>query len=405
MSETNVLIDNTTFASAGRTFYFPDTASEGGRHAHAYYAANRDARALDRQSAGEFLTALILFDKLLWDSASASGETPEETDENNEHDPWLYAWFPLFRKANKLGIIADFEERFVSGNRLSLAQALAFKWVQEQIATGSYKLPSGFCIPRAYYSEEYFDREAFETLNGKHGYPLSERYLALAMFLHRGLYYQSYCYGPTEWMRFESWSYLPHAHRACLLRSPSWNLLATLCNDEEMWLGEMHKLEITAPELVQELDLRFFQALDKTVKIECIRGGIALGSSFFQGHWRDTIHALEDALEFRDSRSGREVRKFFGELVDLGKASNKQAIEDRLGDFEAFLRDAARSRFGTSWTADPKAGFLLGLLGRWKDVLAPILNMIPRRIREAATRVLYTSTHEHGFQILFKRYL
>jgi hypothetical protein len=99
------------------------------------------------------------------------------------------------------------------------------------------------------------------------------------------------------------------------------------------------------------------------------------------------------------------VREFFGELVGLGKASNKQAIEDRLGDFEALLRDAARSRFGTSWTADPKAGFLLSLLGGWKDVLAPALKMVPRRIREAVTRVLYTSTHEHGFQILFKSYL
>jgi hypothetical protein len=158
-------------------------------------------------------------------------------------------------------------------------------------------------------------------------------------------------------------------------------------------------------ELVQELDRRFFQALDKTVKIESIPGGIALGASFLQGHWRDATHALEGALEFRESRSGRQVRGFFRELVDLGRASNKQAIEDRLGDLEALLQDAARNRFGTSWTADPKAGFLLGLLGSWKDVLAPALTMVPRRIREAVTRVLYTSTHDHGFQILFKRYL
>lgn len=404
MAETTVLIDNTTFAAAGRTFYLADQASEGGRHARAYHAAYQDAKALDRQSAGEFLTALILFDKLLWDSASASGESPEETGKY-DWNPWLYDWFPLFRKANQLGIIENFEERYVSGKRLELAKALAFKWVQEQIASQGYILPRDFRVPRAYYSENYSDRGDFEALNGRHGYPLTDHHLAIAMFLHRGLYYQSYSYGPTTWMKSQNWSYLPHAYRASLLRLPSWNLLATVCNDEEMWLGEMHKLEITGPELVQKLDRRFFQALDNTVRIESIPGGIALGASFLQGNWRDATHALEGALEFRESRSGRQVREFFRELVDLGKASNKQAIEDRLGDFEALLQDAARNRFGTSWTADPKAGFLIGLLGSWKDVLAPVLSMLPRRIKEAVTRVLYTSTHDHGFQILFKRYL
>jgi hypothetical protein len=402
MSQTTVLIDNTTFAAAGRTFYFPRLDTEGGRHAHEYYARYHDARALDWQSAGEFLTALILFDRLCWDSASAGGEAPTEPD---EHDPWLYAWFPLFRKANELGIIEDFEERYMSGERLQLARRLALKWVQEEIAAGCYRLPKGFRVPLAYYAEDYLDREAFEYLNADLGYPLTDDYLAIAMFLHRGLYYQSYTYGATSWFKEESWSYLPHSHRARLLGSPSWNLLSTICNDEEMWRGQINKLEITAPELLKELDHRFFQALDKTVKIDPIPGGLALGASFLQGRWRDATHALEDALDFRESRSGREVRAFFGELVALGKDSNKQAIEDRLGDFEALLRNAARNRFGTSWAADPKAGFLIGLLGRWKDVLAQVLDMLPRRTREAITRVLYSSTHEHGFQILFKNYL
>jgi hypothetical protein len=402
MSETSVLIDNSTFAAAGRVFYLSDAATEGGRHAREYYAAYHDARALDWQSAGEFLTALILFDRLCWDSASASGEAPTETD---YRDPWLYAWFPLFRKAHMLGIIEDFEERYVSGERLCLAQQLAFKWVEEQIATGAHKLPRGFRVPLAYYSDGYCEREAFEGLNRDHGFPLTEHQLAIAMFLHRGLYYQSYTHGSTTWFEGQSWSYVPHAHRACLLRSPSWNLLSTICNDEELWLGAVRKLEITAPELMQELDRRFFHALDKTVKIECMPGSIALGASFLQCRRSDPTRALEDALEFRESRAGLQVRGFFSELVGLGKASNKQAIEDRLSDFEALLRDAGRSRFGTSWAADPKAGFLLGLLGSLKDVLAPVLNMVPRRTREAVTRVLYTSTQEHGFQILFKSYL
>ncbi|MCP4897457.1 MAG: hypothetical protein GY906_10845 [bacterium] len=404
MAETIALIDNTTFAAAGRTFYHNDPSGKGGLHAREYYSEHRDAKAIDRQSTSEFLTALVLFDSLRWDSASSSGETPAVTDDRR-YLPWLYDWFPLFHEASQLGIIEDFEERYVSWDRLNLAQQLAFKWVEEQIATEAFQLPSNFRVPLAYYSEDYADRGDFERLNAKNDWALTEDELAIAMFLHRGLYYQSYSYGPSEWVDFEGWSYLPHSYRASLLRSPSWNLLATVCNDQDLWLGQMHKLEITAPEIVRELDRRFFQALDKTVKIEPIPGGVALGWSFLQENWREPTHALESALEFRESRSGKEVRAFFGDLVALGKDSNRQAIEDRLGDFEKMLQGAARRRFGTSWTPDPKAGFLIGLTGSWKDVLAPALDIMPRRIREAVIRVLYTSTYEHGFQILFNSYL
>lgn len=394
-----VLIDNTTFAAAGRSFYRYHPKAEGGHHARSYYTRYHDARALDLQSTAEFLTAMVLFDVLRWDAASASQEAPGQWKD----EFWLYSWFPIFNTASETGVIQEFEERYVSGDRLDLARQLAFKWVQEQIVTGRHQLSQAFRVPLCYYADDYNEREPFEELNEESNDPLEEDDLALAMFLHRGLYYQSYTYGPTHWLKHhDGWSYLPHLHRASLLNSPSWNLLSTICNDDTLWYG---KREISASEILHELDSRFFMAIDKAIKINPLPGGVALGAAFMQGHRRDPIAWIYEALEFRESRSGTEIRDFFRDLLALGTISNKQGIQDRLKDLDKLLQDASRNHFGTSWAPDEKASFMLGLSGSWQDLVSPVLEMIPRRTREALTRVLYSPIRAHGFQLLFTRYL
>jgi hypothetical protein len=101
--KSTVIIDNTTFASAGRAIYHGDKRTDGGKHAEEYYQSYPDAVFLDKQSLAEFLTAFTLFDELLWDGSSCIQEVIE-------HNPdvsyiWIYDWFPQFKYAHQEGII------------------------------------------------------------------------------------------------------------------------------------------------------------------------------------------------------------------------------------------------------------------------------------------------------------
>jgi hypothetical protein len=67
---TRVLLDYTSFAAAGRAIYYGDLGTEGGRHASSYYELYADARTEDQRSLAEVLTALVLFDQLVWEGSS-----------------------------------------------------------------------------------------------------------------------------------------------------------------------------------------------------------------------------------------------------------------------------------------------------------------------------------------------
>jgi len=399
IEQTVAMVDNTSFAAVGRIYYHGDLNVEGGRHANLYYAKYPDARAIDLQSTAEFLTALVLFDQLIWDESSCSQES-KEMEDSIEHCPWVYSWFPFFSEAQEKGIINSIDERYTANQRLDLARDLALKWVKERLVQDDYQLPSNFKVPLVYYSPDYESSSYFSDGLEELEFELNERQLAIAMFLHRGIYYQSRAFSN------EGWSYLPHTFRACLLDDCGWNVLSLICADEELWLGPpIHKLEITAREILLELDKHFFRELDKAVKIQPILAGSSIGNSFLQLHPKTPKSAVNEALNFRESNAGREIRDHFRDMVNLGRESNKQAINNRLRDMDKLLRNEARRRFGTAWVEDPQATYFLNLLGSWKNIIEPFVGTLPRRCRESITRTLYKSSSRNGFQILFSRYL
>jgi hypothetical protein len=391
---TAVMIDNTTYAAAGRAIYFGDKSTKGGMHAEDYYRRYPDAISLDRQSLAEFLTALVLFDTLMWDASSCVQESKEMVDVCG-WNPWVYKWFPQFEIASKEGIISHVDE-YYAFTRLRRAQLLSLLWVKEHYSKHRATLPPGFRIPLTYKSEDYRDLNAFNELNVEGNFNLDKEELAIAMFLHRGLFYQSRVCSE------DGWSYLPHSYRAHLLSIPEIIGMSVMCDDNDNYFN--FRDVITGTEILRSIDEHFQQELNKAIKLKPIPAGTAIGASFTQ-MYGDAYRAFTEALSFRYSKYGENIREQFRELVTLGRASNRQGIENRLQDIDRSLRNEARSHFGAAWTPDPSSTYSLNLIGSWKAIVEPIINYLPRDFREGASKFLNKQFNRNGFQILFSRYL
>jgi hypothetical protein len=177
--------------------------------------------------------------------------------------------------------------------------------------------------------------------------------------------------------------------------------MSILCDDDSYF--ELRQ-PITGVEVLRSVDEHFQQELSRATKIKPIPVGTALGASFMQIH-EDPYRAFSEALSFRNSRYGENVRGIFRELVNLGKLSNRQSIENRIGDIDRSLRNEARSYFGTAWSPDPSSTYVLNLVGSWKSIIEPIINYLPNNFREGANRFLHHQIRRNGFQILFRYYL
>jgi hypothetical protein len=390
---TVVMIDNTTFASAGRAIYFGSTDTEGGRHAEDYYRRYSDAISLDRQSLAEFLTALILFDNLAWDGSSC---IQESTDMENQYgwNAWLYEWFPQFEMARREGIISHVNER-QADSRLSRARLLSLSWVKEHYSTYRPTRPAGFRVPLAYKSDDYKDFPDFCALNEEKEFNLNRDELAVAMFLHRGVFYQSRVCSK------DGWSYLPHSYRAHLLAIPEIIALTVMCDDDTYF---NLRDGIRGVEILRTIDEHFQQELKKAIKLKPVSVGTAIGASFMQMQGTP-YRAYTEALSFRSSRHGEDIRNQFQELVVLGRESNRQGIENRMLEIDRSLQSEARSRFGAAWTADPNSTYAMNLIGSWKAIIEPIVSYLPVDFREGVSKFLNKQFNRNGFQILFSRYL
>jgi hypothetical protein len=394
--KTVVMIDNTTYASAGRAIYSGRKDTEGGRHAEDYYRRYPDAVSLDRQSLAEFLTALVLFDTLVWDASSTIQESKDAEDSVGSWtwNPWIYQWFPQFDLARKEGIISHVDE-YWAFRRLNRARLLSLLWVKEHYSKYKATLPMGFRIPLAYKSEDYRDLSRFDELNSEGNFNLNKEELAVAMFLHRGMFYQSRVCSQ------DGWSYLPHSYRAHLLRIPEIIGMTVMCDGDTYF--ELRDV-ITGVEILRSIDEHFQQELNKAIKLKPIPVGTALGASFMQMH-DEAYSAFTEALSFRYSKYGENIRKQFRELVALGSVSNRQGIENRILNIDRSLRNEARSYFGAAWTPDPNSTYVLNFIGSWKALIEPIINYLPMPFQEGATKFLNKQFNRNGFQILFSRYL
>jgi hypothetical protein len=226
--KTRILLDNTTFAASGRAIYCGDLKTEGGVHAEEYYRKYSDAEVIDRRSLAELLTAIVLFDQLLWEGSSWYTQESEQTVKQHAQDPdpktaWLYTWFPVFSQAHKESIIQHhFTEN--PGMLLTTAHKRALEWVTKRMQTGKYQLPENFKIPQSYYDPDHYERGHLEGMIPSDEPNFDKRYIPLALFLARGLYYQSAV------LREDGWSYLPHSFRSVLMEDAEQQAAALICS-------------------------------------------------------------------------------------------------------------------------------------------------------------------------------
>ncbi len=385
-SQSEIIIDNTTVAASGRVLHRHDAVGDAAKHINHYYDSYSDGWLIDKRSFLEFLTSLLLFDRLIWNGASAY-----IVDTSWPYSWWLLEYFPLLNEAHKRGIVT-IEMTKEDDERLIYARALALKWAENfQLST----LPQAFHLPEAYKAPEYYERTAFIETAYSEGIQVSESQLNLAMFLSRGLFYRS-----TSLER-NGISYLPHFWRSYLLAQPSTASLSLACSPA---IGPKIT-PISSHELIQDIDGIFRQHLQSALHVEGLEAGAALPGAFLNKNHDNASAAFLDILRFRDTPAGKKVRSEMRKLLTVADGSDKQALKARLELLGADLRNIQREITGRASRPHPNSE-LLREAGDKKIVLLleRIWDLVPPSTQETLSRIANFNFNKSGFQLIFSYY-
>jgi hypothetical protein len=395
VKRTVIQVDNTTLAGAGRAVY-RGSATLGGQHADGYYRDRPDAIQDDVRSLAELLTAIVLFDEIRWDGSSCVQDSPEMPDALSPwSDAWVYSWFPAFNATEDGKRIIEPVTFGRSDKLVELSIDLVLRWLDAQRSSIASSLPPGFRTPQAYRRSDYHDRRSFEARRSQ--YPsLSDEDIALAMFLHRGVFYQSYA------LSTEGVCYLPHSYRSILLGAAGGHILGCLAA-----YYRQTKMGFDAQNIVEAVSKIVFDAATALhVLPPLVDTPIRSIGAAFLAMFQDPEAALMEALEFRDTAPGQALRT---QLLELILTASSRGIPATLPARRQIARDIAHTtlhRFGASAVGDlTSQNLLLAQLGPVEKPLQAILRVLPEATQAKITKALYTPFSEpSGFQLLFSYY-
>lgn len=392
--ETEIFVDNTTFAAAGRVLYHGDMGTEGGVHAADYYGRYKDAQQLDRASFLELLTALLLFDRLIWWDGSSADVGENEMVDVEPGEPWVYAWFPLFREARETYRAIDDVGRWGNDHvRLDRAREAALRCMSEIYDT--FPFPKGFRVPVAYRDQGYRDLPYIRDLQHSLGIDLSEEALQVAMFLQRGIFYQSQSF------QMPGLSYLPHSYRACLLSHPRVASLSLACT----WQMVEGPKPVSGHAIMEAIGSLFAEEVESTFGLAGLEPAKALAAPFLLHAGHDPQEAFRKVLEFRESRGGQSARALMRELVALGMERNKLGIDARLQKIRRELQTIELGKFGHASRPRKELEPLMGLLpGRVNFALKEMWTLVPLSVQERVNQIAHTVIRPSGFQMVFSHY-
>lgn len=418
-----VQVDNTILAGAGRMLY-PSGHTQGASHAKGYYGKYPDARFYDSIALSELLTALLLFDRVYWDSASVG----------DEQEFWVYMWFPIFNSLRTQGILQHFardsfysqqdedwgySEDYVEPASLIMNDTLEFA-VSHVIGLkgqSSLPLPKGFKMPLCYSSthHEYYEaaRDKFEELD----YAPEPADISMALFLHRGLYCQTVNLLP-EWksnllvtggVTDDAVAYMPHYYRGWLLSSANGQLtsiLSAVYSQEQFGLRDV----ITPYELMQQMGQAILQTLSQGIASKQVFPTTVLGGAFLHESLMkrsDAWGALVNVLEFRDTDAGKRVRSTFRKLCLAGQSGNVASVQARIREIDREVRTmlahkagVRRHLSGASIVSDAP----MGTWGTVYKVLAPLFEYVPEEVRTALYKASQTPVWKSKFQVILEKY-
>jgi hypothetical protein len=301
---------------------------------------------------------------------------------------WVYSWFPIFLEAYNSGSVRHHFARN-AGMQLSSAHHRAVQWVSTRLR--EIKLPRGFRTPLCYKDVQHPERDRIVSAAQLARISLHDDEIPIALFLSRGLFYQSVALAES------GWSYLPHSFRNVLLRDTSAQAAALICSATTT---------IDAENVLSELDAVFLKRVAQVAKVpEPMYKCISIGAALLRKS-RSPRTAIELALEFRDTTQGKAVREYFRHLIQLGRGGRFVDIKAHIAELDKSLRDAVLHKFGyceNNEFGDEKVA--IGLSGPLKDVTEAALALLPATKRAAITRILHTPlTPPSGFQVLFSYY-
>jgi hypothetical protein len=412
MHFTNVVVDNTTFAAAGRVMYSGDLSVEGGQHAEDYYRKFKDQKRSDAQSFLELLTALILFDSLSWNGSSAAQDARNMNDAHwfSEEETWVYKWFPLFWMAANQGNAIQHRtytgDRKTDGVRLEKAQRVAVEWTRQYAEEKNRSLPLGFRTPIVYLDPKHHERWEITSLLEQRELQFTDDKIALALFLSRGLFYQS------ETLSEPGLSYLPHSYRAVLLSDPTIASLSLTCSEQvaDYLKPRTYKDPMDGIKVMREIQKVFSEELkhSKGLESEEFNSAMSIAGAFLQRTKGDCKGAFCDVMEFRETGAGKRLREQVREMVILAEESKLLPLKARLERLRKELQDIEREQLGHASQSNSANPYLIDLiekgLGSQGFLLKPLLSLIPLEAREAVTKFGNITFFPSGFQLIFRNY-
>jgi hypothetical protein len=400
-TETFALIDNTTLAAAGRAMYREVPGSEGYLHARDYYSRFPDLIEEEKKSLAELITAVVLFDHLRWDGASFVQDNEQMdvavggSDWINKHlnAAWVYNWFPIFETARRQGILDVFAEGR-AGMQLVAAQHLAISLVARKIVFD--EIPVGFRIPQSYGST-HRDYWTFQELNKKRDLPLDPPDLPIAIFLARGLYYYAWAFGTR------GCAYLPHQFRASLISQPAAAIGSLLCGTFDRFdqVKEPSEILMDIGERIRSVAKEY----SFSTRTQGLDAKIMVGQAFLNefGH---SDFALRQALDFRLSMQGNNLRALFRKLVAHATAGHKKGFDILIQELETEMRAIAKNYFGGKIQDETTDKQYLKLLPSPADkFIEPVLELLPLKWQEKLIKLRHPVWKETGMQIIFSYYL
>ncbi len=388
--KTTIIVDNATLAAAGRATYRTNLTglpNESKTHIEAYGVNYPTSVASDVVSLSELISALILFDELIWNRGSFVEESKDQFTSNHiNQECWVYRWFPIFKVAYEFEALNPFRD-YDDIHQQENAQNAAMDWVKRNFSSFKKSLPADFKIPEAYKSNKYHYLEEFNKKNSL--YNLNEYELAVAMFIHRGLFYLSQAYN------IPGASYLPHGNRASFLVDDELSIQAYIVS------GKLFNRKIYG---VSASDIKGkIEDILKAKRTEAI-GTVPLelnsvGGAFLHKHGaRD---AFSRALEFRETKKGTEVRDLFRRLVDAGNNADNITVNLYIEELTKEVNDVILSGLGGKLSDSITRIKFMGI----PDWVSFIIQYLPVKVQNSIVKNSNKVLNPSGFQMIFSNYI
>jgi len=389
--ETIAFVDTTTLAGAGRVLHVKEP-HEGGKHADEFYSRYPDTPQEDWLSFVKLLTIVSLFDKVVWEASSETYENQlvENFDGLVSCEPWLYRYFPAF-KSVKADLITDV---YLNGNNSiwneSIKQACL---LVDNIGKNEINsILSTIRLPKWVKDPNHYDRSTLTELASNDKISIDGVKPELALFLARGLYYQSLA------VIRDYTGYVPHSFRSLLLVRP--DVLRRL--PVVLYHQQVEPRDQVA-ELLESVNRVVAESAGQWISPEYSeQRAFAIGYGFIK-KYRQPQEAWQAALEFRSSMAGSDARTEFKILSKLAKEENYPLLNLQLKKIDKLLSDYTIHKYGASNRG--KATFGVSIIGDMAKKLEYIFDALPDRLKININKLLfYPIGKPTGLQVLFSNY-